>query len=191
MHKLSAIRLLILALLIGVMLPLYASESVTLGASASNAPSGSTTAVDVTVEGGSDVGAIDMALRFDPTVIRYRTIETGPAARSSLMEANEIEPGRVLVALVSSEGLVSDGLLVQLGFEVVGNKGDKSAISIESANAYHFEKLIDLPLKPIDGELVVTAELPMMYIAMGVAVVLVLVVILVFWRRRTKIKAAV
>jgi hypothetical protein len=186
MQQRAALKIFILVAIAGGSSLLQAAEPAVLTVVNVKAPVGKIAQVDVTVTDGATVGALDLALSFDPAVIRYHAIEPGPVARSALLEANEIAPGRLLVALAASDGLADEGSLLRITFQVVGSEGDQSPIIVEAANAYHHEELIDLPLTTIDGEMsIVAARLPVSYLAAGAVMVLVLVLILLARRRRT------
>lgn len=146
--------------------------------------------IDVVATNAAEVGALDLSLRFDPKVLRFREITAGRAASGALIEANEIRSGQVLLALASSEGLGAEGSLCSLVFDVGGGTGSRSPVSIESAKAYHRERLINLPLATTDGEVQVRSRLPLLPLMVGIAASALVALILLWWagvrrRRRT------
>ncbi len=128
------------------------------------ATSGKHVTVEVAVTGAAGVAAIDLALRFVPSVIRYSDIEAGSMVQGALIEANEIEPGRLLIALACSKPLAQKGVLFRIGLDTLGAQGSRTALTFEAANAYHLEQLINLPTSTSDGAVVIlTAGLPTGY----------------------------
>ena len=139
----------------------------------------------MTATGASGVGAIDLALRFDPSVVRFSDIEAGPMLQGALIEANEIEPGRLLIALVSSEPLGPEGELFRIGLETVGAPDTRTTLSFEAANAYHLERLIDLPVRTSDGAVALTAaSFSTRYLLIGIAFAVALTVSAILLRQR-------
>lgn len=179
-----ALMMMILAGITGGLSLSHAAEEVKLTVNAATAPVGGTARVEVTMNGAAEVGALDLALRFDPAVARFIAVEPGPVARNALLEVNEIEPGRLLIALAASEGLEAEGVLLRIDLEIAGVEGDRTAVSVEAANAYHHEQLIDLPLVTASGEITaVAAGFPVPYLIVGAVVVLVLVLVVALRRR--------
>ncbi len=114
--------------------------------------------VTVSISNASGIGALDLALRYDPDVVRFAQVQVGASAENALVEANEVEPGLLLVALADSDGLSSDGPVVVVEFDVVGSEGDRTTMAVETARAYHYDTLIDIPLATTDGELTVVVR---------------------------------
>jgi hypothetical protein len=127
-----------------------------------------TAKVNLSISSPSGIGAMDLQLRYDPTVVRFASAETGPSAADALFEANEVAPGRLLVALADVNGLSGDGTLAVLTFDVVGAVGDQTAIAPEAVRAYHYEALTDIPLRTAGGEVSVVAGSNIPWLLIGV-----------------------
>ena len=141
--------------------PLCAAEDgVGLSLPETTATVGERVVIPMSATGASGVGAIDVALRYDPSVIRFGDIEAGPMLQGALLEANEIEPGRLLIALVSGEPLEPEGVLLRIRLETPGAHATRTALIFEAANAYHLERLIDLPTRTSDGAVALVAASP-------------------------------
>jgi hypothetical protein len=150
--------LVLLAGIAGGISPLCGAAEVALVVGVATGSPGGTARVEVTMSDAAEVGALDLELGFDPAVARFVAVEPGPVARGALIEANEIEPGRLLIALVAGDGLAAEGRLLRTDFEIAGAEGDRTEVRVEAANAYHHEQLINLPLVTTDGEIAVVAS---------------------------------
>jgi hypothetical protein len=136
-----------------------------------------TATVNLLVSNASEIGAMDLALRYDPAVVRFAGFQTGTSAEDALLEANEVEPGLLLLALADSNGLSGDGTLAVLTFDVTGADGDRTAIAVEAVRAYHYELLTDIPMSTTPGELLITGkESPPLVVIALLAVLAVLIV---------------
>ncbi len=113
--------------------------------------------VAIEVTGGREIGALDVTLGYDPEVIELDSAQAGDIADNALFEYNEVSPGVVRAGVVASAGLSGDGSVLTLKFNVVGSVGDASTISIDNAEAWHYDQLIDLPVATSDGELTVVS----------------------------------
>jgi hypothetical protein len=163
MHKRHSLLLTIACLFILMLLSstlVSAQEGATLIVEQSTAAPGETAQITVAMENGANVGAFDMALRYDPAVIRFVEGKTGEVAGDALLELNESEPGLLLIALADVNGLSGDGVVFAVSFDVAGQPGDQTSILVDRAEAYHYELLTDIPLQTIDGGLTVAPAQP-------------------------------
>ncbi len=183
--RITLVILLIASVTVGISAWAVKAE-VLLTVGTTRASAGESTQVDITVGGAAKVGAFDLALRFDPAVARFAAFEPGPAANGALVMVNEIAPGRLLIALAVSEGLKNEGVLMRVAFEIAGEVGDQTAVRVSAANAYHHETFIDLPLATVDGEInVVGGGISWPTMGIGVVVVILLVLFVVLrWRSK-------
>jgi hypothetical protein len=143
-----------------------------------------TATVNLSVSNASEIGAMDLALRYDPAVMRFAGFQAGASAENALLEANESEPGLLLLALADSNGLSGDGTLAVLTFDVTGADGDRTAIAVEVVRAYHYELLTDIPMSATPGELSITGkeEIPLVVVALlAVLAILIVATAVVLW----------
>ena len=185
--RIISVILLLVALLAWPMLA-RAQDGATLAIEKAIGRPNSTAELNVSMTNADDVGGLDLALRYDPGVARFSEARVGATAENALMEANEIEPGLLLVALADSDGLSGDGSVVIIKFDVVGSEGDATTVAVEGARAYHHDTLIDIPVTTIAGELTVASKgLPSLALIGGaalLALMVVIVVVLLLRRRR-------
>jgi hypothetical protein len=77
--------------------------------------------------------AFNIELRYEPEVLRLRSIEAGPAAGGFTLESNGAEPGWARIALFSASPLAADGEIVVLSFEVIGTAGSRSGLTLSGS----------------------------------------------------------
>ncbi len=137
-----------------------ASGQVTFTVERATSFADSPTVVKVLAEDCTDVGALDLTVRFDPEIVRFESVETGTAAANGMLDFKSAEPGRVVVSLVDADGLAGDGDLLLLNFQTIGEVGAKSAVVLEDVSANHVSKYVEIPVVIKNSELVVA--LPML-----------------------------
>ena len=167
-----------------VPMDVYAQDGATLTVENATGRPGATATVNLLVSNASEIGAMDLALRYDPAVARFAGFEAGTSAEGGLLEANEAEPGRLLLALANSNGLSGDGTLAVLTFDVTGVDGDRTAVAVEAVRAYHYELLTDIPMSTTPGELSITGkgEIPLVVVALlAVLAILIVAIAVVLW----------
>jgi len=106
--------------------PLLRVSSVTAGP-------GQTIRVEVTATGVDRAVAFDLALRYDPRVVRPLQVEAGKAAARFTVSANLAEPGVARIGLFDSRPLGGPGAIAVITFEVAGRSGEQSALGLEAS----------------------------------------------------------
>jgi hypothetical protein len=69
-------------------------------------------------------------LRFDPKVLRLLRVDPGAQTSAFSLTGNLAEPGRARLALFHTQPMGGDGDIVVATFEVVGQAGSRSALSL-------------------------------------------------------------
>jgi len=156
---------------------------------------GSKSMIPVSVAGASKLGAADIKMEYDSTVLKFVDVELGEISTNGIIESNEVDSGIVLLSFADTKGISSDGTLIELNFEVTGAVGSSTKIEIEG-RAYGID-LKDMPVKT-DGGIVTVSEksggicqmLPeficqnLLYIIIGVFVLIILLLIKIFRRKK-------
>ncbi|MDP3767394.1 MAG: cohesin domain-containing protein, partial [Dehalococcoidia bacterium] len=104
-----------------------------LKVSSLTAAPGQTISVAISAEGAEQAIAFDLALRFDPAVLRPVGVEVGTRAATFVLTPNLAEPGVARIALFDSRPLAAAGDIAVISFEVVGRPGDESALSLSAS----------------------------------------------------------
>ncbi len=91
-------------------------------------PTPATLEVPITVRGASNLGSLQLELRFDPQVIELKGVKAGPLARNALVDSSQPAPGQVRIGLVASSGITGDGTVITLTFSPTGKAGTSSLV---------------------------------------------------------------
>ena len=102
-----------------------------------------TVKVPINLEAASDVGSMDIVLTYDSNVLRAVAVEASKLGKNALIESNTAEEGEVLIALADSSGITGDGELAIISFEVLGDSGTTSPLTLESVMVSNTE-LVEL-----------------------------------------------
>jgi hypothetical protein len=97
---------------------------------------GSRVVIPVKVSGASDLGALDLMVMYNPSVLKYVRTEKGSLSPNAMIEANQSHPGLVLISIVDSGGISGSGSICQLSFDVTGNSGSSSYMALAVQGAY-------------------------------------------------------
>ncbi len=116
----------------------------------------STLDIPVTVRGASNLGSLQMELRFDPQALELKGVKAGPLARNALVDSKISAPGRVQIGLVAASGISGDGGVVMLTFASGGKAGTVS-LTVEQLQAADTD-LRDLVVTTTAGQFSGTAS---------------------------------
>jgi hypothetical protein len=188
---------------IGVFLSIALSANADglLSIESTTGPAGGEAVVNIKQEGAKATGALDMEISFAPDAMEFVKAEPGDVADNAQVQANQVTPGQVKVALMDLDGLSGDGTVIALHFKVKAAVGTKVPIKIVSAQANHYEALVEIPVKLEDGEVeVIEASASessgeglspgMLKIVIGAAAGVVVIIILIVLVSRGKNKQA-
>lgn len=136
---------------------LASAEEVTVSVGDTTGVSGTIIEVPINLEGATDVGSMDISLMYDPTVLQAVGVEAGKLGTAAFIESNTGNEGEVIIALADTSGITGDGAVVIVAFEVVGNVGLSSPLTLNKASVHNTE-LVEVISPTINGTLSVTEE---------------------------------
>lgn len=90
--------------------------------------------IPVTVRGASNLGSLQLELRFDPQALELKGVKAGPLARNALVDSRLSAPGRAQIGLVAASGVSGDGVIIILTFAPAGKAGPVS-LTVEQLQA--------------------------------------------------------
>jgi hypothetical protein len=99
----------------------------------------STVDVPIILEGASDDGSMDMVLKYGPDVLRAVAVEAGELGKNALIESNTVREGEVIIALADSSGINGDGAVASVAFEVIGDAGTTSYLTLEAVLVHNLD----------------------------------------------------
>lgn len=132
MKKMLVLLVGLLCLLCLVSLASAAGLTVSVG-DTTGAP-GDTVNVPIELEGASDVGSMSIVLKYDPDVLMAVAVEGDELGKNAMIEANTAREGEVMIALADSSGMNGDGAAAIISFEVIGDLGSTSPLTLEKVS---------------------------------------------------------
>jgi hypothetical protein len=163
----------IIAVLLCALVGHAMAAATTMSVADSQGTKGDKVKVPINVAGASNLGALGLSLTYNSSVLKGIEAEGGTLASNSMVESNELGPGTLRISLIDSKGILGDGGIVDVTFEVLGDTGTSTQISMEAVgwDTNH----LDIPLKTSPGTFRVEEKgFPMVLIIAVIVVLLVL-----------------
>lgn len=113
------------------------------------AGSGSVVTIPVLVNNAANLGAMDLVVTYDPSVLTFTGAKMGSRSQNGFVESNAAQAGTARVSFVDTQGISGSGDVLQLTFSVTGTSGASSPLTID-ARAYDLD-LKDIPLTIMSG----------------------------------------
>ena len=111
--------------------------------------------VPVSLERASNVGSLEFVLLYDPAVLRVSKIEPGDLAGNALIEFSGGSPGRVWAGMIDVNGMNGDGAVALITFDIVGESGSTSPLTLQNVSANDATTLLDLLIEVSAGSFAV------------------------------------
>lgn len=121
----------------------------TVSVADSKGAKGDNVKVPINLAGASNLGAMGIVLSYDPVVLKGIDANGGTLGANALIESKETKPGTMRISFADSKGISGDGAILDVTFEVVGNTGASTQISLE-ATGYDLN-LLDVIMKTSPG----------------------------------------
>ena len=182
-----------------IVIVLALSASVVLAATTSltvndaNGSPGSTVEVPLNIAGASDVGAMQIVLTYNSSVLSVSSVEKGELTENSMLESNKAVPGILAIGIADTDGINGDGVLAVMMFSVIGELGDTSPLTLETVEANDVDTLLEIPTTVTSGTFTVTETVteeggPSSSLIIGIiAAVVILIAVFVVLRKRKKV----
>lgn len=107
--------------------------------------------VPINAQSADDVGAIHIELAYDPAVLEATEVKAGTLAGNAMIEYHLDTTGWVVVSMVDSAGMNGEGSLAVVTFNVVGEDGATSALTLENLAAWDATNVFDMPVESTPG----------------------------------------
>jgi len=151
-----------LVLLVGLLcllclVSLTSAAGLTVSVSDETGAKGDIARVPIILEAASDVGSMDIVLKYDADVLRAVAVEGAELGKNAFIEANTAREGEVIIALADSSGINGDGAVATISFEVIGDVGSTSPLTLETVSVNNVE-LVDVITTTESGTFSVTEE---------------------------------
>lgn len=179
-----------LVLLVGLLcllclVSLASASGLAVSVSDTTGAKNSTVEVPIILEGASDVGSMDVVLKYDADVLRAVAVEGAELGKNAFVEANTAREGEVIIALADSSGINGDGAVATISFEVTGDVGSTSPLTLEDVSVNNVE-LVEIITTTESGTFSVTEEAPWIAVTLVIAIIIAAILIALFVIRRRK-----
>jgi len=179
------------AILLVLFTAIAAAATTSLSVSDAQGNPESTVKVPIKITGASNVGAIEIVLTYDSTVLSVTGVEKGALVKNSLFDYNKDTPGIVAIGAADTNGINGDGSVANISFNVVGKIGDTSPLTLETAQLNDVNTYIDILVSKTSGTFTVAQRGGLGWAAIGgilaAVVILILAVVVLSRRRKPKI----
>ena len=91
--------------------------------------------VPIDLSSEKKIGSMDLKLNYDPTVIKAINVTSGTLTSGSIIASNLDTSGEVSISLMDLTGISGTGTIAQVTFDVIGNVGDKTPLTLSSVEA--------------------------------------------------------
>ena len=142
------------------------------------------TDVPIEVAGASNVGSLHIELVYDPAVLDPLEVKTGALASGAMLEKNMDTPGRVVIGLISAQGISGEGQVAVVSFDVPGQQGDTSPLSLENVQAHDATSLSTIQTTVESGTFRVGAAggADSTTLILGIFAVILVAAVLIIWQ---------
>ena len=135
------------------------------------------------ITNSEELGEMNIEVTFDPSVIQFSSVDLGDISKNGIVEATETRPGTIVINFVDDAGISQDGDLLKFKFEVIGNDGTSSVVSITPKGIYNLDKN-DIPSDSSSGKITVTGEEQKTPVSINIPLIALSIMIFIAIRRR-------
>lgn len=165
------------------------AATVTVQVGSARGEKGSTVQVPIQVSGAPNIGAMHLEIVYDARVLQAADVERSALAGSNaLIESNPDQAGRLIIGIVTLDGINGDGTLANVNFNLVGDPGMNSPLTLENTRAWEASTHFEVLVKTAAGQVNVLAASPPWLLIGSIlaALALILLLLLVLFSRRRK-----
>jgi hypothetical protein len=87
---------------------------------------------------------LEFVLLYEPAVLRVANIEPGTLAGNALIETSDGSPGQVWAGMIDVNGISGDGPVAVITFDIVGDSGSTSPLTLQNVAAHDATTLLDI-----------------------------------------------
>jgi hypothetical protein len=183
-HQFAAL----VAVLLTMLLTATPAHAAAVGITVPNvkASSGSQVKVPITVAGAPAMGALQLVMTYDATVLEPQSATKGKLVSDNSSVETSTQPGRFAITLLTTDSINGDGEVLVAQFKVLGKKGAKSTLGLDRVAAWQGDvNRFDIKMAPTSGEFEVGGGGGFPWWIIAVIVAAVVVAYFVMRRRQT------
>ena len=170
-------------LMIVFIIPPVMAEGFLITINDQSVSTGSQALIPINITNAEELGEMNIEVTFDPSVIQFSSVDVGDISKNGIIEATETRPGTILINLVDDAGISQNGDLLKLKFDVIGNDGTSSTVSITPKGIYNLDKK-DIPAESSSGKITVTGEGSKAPVSVHIPLMALSIMIFIAIRRR-------
>jgi len=91
---------------------------------------GSVVTIPIMICNAQDLANMDLGVTYDPSVLKFRSAVKGGLNANSLFDSNMVSNGNLAISFASSSGMTGSASIAILSFDVIGQNGSTSPITI-------------------------------------------------------------
>lgn len=184
-----SVRCALLVVLLAVLMTgIAAAAAVTLSAGTLQAQPGDTVEVPIQLSSAAGLGALHLEVSYDSSVLTAEDVTKGDlTSGNALLDSNNKQPGRLIIGIVSLDGIKGDGIVAKAKFKVIGDAGKSSDLKFQNNQAWDRQTHAEVLVNSQPGKVTIAAGLPSWLIPAVIAAVvllLLLIMLLLLLRRR-------
>lgn len=177
----------ILGLLAALGLVPVCAASVTVSIPDASGAEGASSSVPIVVKAAEGLGALQMSVTYDPTVLEPTDVEPGELL-SGLVDFNITSPGVLRVAMATNQPINGEGEIIIMTFNVLG--GSQSTLGLSDVRAWEQATSFEMMVSGEPGSFTVSGGMPLWLIGLiGFIVLAAIVILVVKMRSGSKVPA--
>lgn len=106
--------------------------------------------VPINLESTSNLGSISITLSYDSTLLEITDVKPGKLADNAMTDYGILNPGEVNIGIIDSSGIIGNGSIVVISFNVISEKGT-SLLTLANVETHNANTLIDIINVASDG----------------------------------------
>ena len=118
---------------------------------------GASVVVPITTDKCEGMGALQFDLIYDPAIAEPESVDAGAALSNALIEFKIKSPGRLGVALISSEAVTESGELLKIKFKPIPKAAGATTLEIEGQLAWDHKNNLEMLITTAPGSLTLTS----------------------------------
>lgn len=117
--------------------------------------------VAINVNNADGIGSMNLDLKYDPKVIIAEKVILGKTASGSMFASNiKNDTGKVSLGFATTKGISGNGPISSVRFKVVGNKGNKTALTMSISTLTDTDVKLMKDPKITNSEFIVGSDIP-------------------------------
>ena len=119
---------------------------------------GTSVVIPITIDKCEGMGALQFDLIYDPAIAEPESVDSGAALSNALIEFKIKSPGRLGVALISSEPVTESGELLKIKFKPIPKASGSTPLEITNQLAWDHKNNLEMLITTEPGSLTLVED---------------------------------